>query len=40
MNILTTAEEKHILRMLILDGNFDKNEMKLVEVLKEKFEFN
>lgn len=39
LNILTTPEEKQVLRMLIVNGQFDKNELKLIKVLKEKFEF-
>jgi aminopeptidase N len=39
LNLLNTAEEKYVLRILISIGEFDKNEIKLIEILKEQFEF-
>jgi aminopeptidase N len=40
MNILNKADEKNMLRTLVNKGEFDKNEQKLIDLLKEKFEFN
>lgn len=40
LNLLNTNEEQLILKNLINQTSFDKNEQKLLQVLREKFEFN